>query len=359
MRYHPMNDNKSKLILITGLLIGLMYLPGQEPSNKEDPLFAADDLLQLEICYDINAFRKDKGEKRDYHPARLSYKDSLGRKVSLNVQIRVRGKFRRTQLKCQVPNFRIKFNKAETKDTLFDGQGNLKVVAHCRSKPKRYQYYTFNEYYIYKTYQLLSSFYYKVRLAHITYIDDKKDGKPFSQYAFFLENTKRMTKRLQVKRVKGKPELLGLLDQQAANIAAVFQFMVGNVDWDFRYDHNIILVQPGGRSKRIPIPFDFDQTGLVNPHYAVVDPRLNIKYVHQRLFRGFCTDLQVFEKTFGIFNQKREEILDIYRHSPYLPQKQKKRILKFLGEFFKIINNAKSVKRHFINNYRGRPFPKR
>jgi hypothetical protein len=354
-----MNSHIFKLFFTAGLLLFVYTLPGQGSSVNGDPLFASDDLLKLEMSYDINALRKDKGETRAYHPARLSYKDSQGRLVSLNIQIRVRGKFRRTVLKCQVPNFRIKFNPAETAHTIFAKQSKLKVVAHCRCKPKYYQLYTFKEYYVYKTYQLLSDMHYKVRLAQITYIDDQNDEKPFTQYAFFLENSKRMARRLKVKRVEAKPELLGLLDVEAANLTAVFQFMVGNVDWDFRHDHNIVLVQPVNQGKRIPIPFDFDQTGLVNPHYAIVDSRLNIKYVHQRLFRGFCKDLQVFEKTFNIFNQCREKILDIYRHSPYLPKKQKKRTIKFLQEFFKIINNPKLVKRKLINNYRGRPFPKR
>jgi hypothetical protein len=120
-----------------------------------------------------------------------------------------------------------------------------------------------------------------------------------------------------------------------------------------------VLVQPAAGGKRIAIPFDFDQTGVVNPHYARVDPRLNLRYVHQRLFRGFCTDLDIFMGTFKIFNQHRDEIYDIYRKSPYLAEKHKKRIVKYLNEFYKIINNPKLVKRWFINNYRGRPFPKR
>ena len=354
-----MKFKKQYLVLVNCLLLLFVGINGQATAGADDPLFTSDDILNLEISYNFNAFRKDKREKRGYHSARLSYTDSQGRMESFDVRIRVRGKFRRTQLNCRVPNFRIKFSPQQTANTLFAGQENLKLVAHCKRKPKHYQIYAFNEYYIYKTYQILSPLHYKVRLVRMTYIDNQNKVKPFSHYAFFLENSKRMAKRLKARRVKAGPNQILITDPYAANVAAVFQYMIGNSDWSFFAGHNMVYVIPAKRTKHFPIPYDFDQTGLVNPEYAKVDPRLNIKYVHERLFRGFNKDPRVFAATFKIFHQHKEEIINIYRNSPFLPDKQKKRIIKYLEEFYKIINNPKLVKRLLINSYRGRTFPKR
>ena len=46
----------------------------------------------------------------------------------------------------------------------------------------------------------------------------------------------------------------------------------------------------------IPLPYDFDMTGWVNPSYQVVNETLNISSVKDRKYRGFKRDVDVFNK---------------------------------------------------------------
>ena len=40
----------------------------------------------------------------------------------------------------------------------------------------------------------------------------------------------------------------------------------------------------------VPIPYDFDATGIVNPPYALPAAGLSIRNVRVRLYRGQCRD---------------------------------------------------------------------
>ena len=41
------------------------------------------------------------------------------------------------------------------------------------------------------------------------------------------------------------------------------------------------------QEKIIPLPYDFDMSGFINPSYAVVNETLGIKNIRDRKYRGF------------------------------------------------------------------------
>ena len=91
-------------------------------------LFEVNDILELTLVQNIKALKKDIDEDRSYHPALLSYMDHDNQKVTLNVSVKTRGKTRRNPKLCDSPPLAIKFNSAETKDTIFQKQKKLKIV---------------------------------------------------------------------------------------------------------------------------------------------------------------------------------------------------------------------------------------
>ena len=332
----------------------------QEPAAKKEPeLFESEEILDLDLEYDINKFKKDRGESRVYHPAKLSYVDSGGKRVTLDVQIRVRGKLRRTFLKCLVPPFKIKFDKSLTQNTLFEKQNKLKLVVHCKNKPKFYQAYALQEYLLYKIYNILTDISFRVRMARLTYIDSRKKEKSFTKYGFFIEEYKQMASRNNAKTVNIASIQPEQADFATSTLASVFEYMIGNTDWSIRSSHNVRLLTIGDNPKYFPVPFDFDQSGLIDAHYARPDLALSIRSVRERLYRGFCKDEAQFKRTFAIFHKHKEKIFSLFRNFSPLPDKIKKRNIKYLEGFYKIITTPKLVKRYFIDNYRGRPRPKR
>ncbi|MCP4220297.1 MAG: hypothetical protein GY765_37040 [bacterium] len=359
---------RRKIILIVLLCMSVCLAAGlsaqeekQEKidSNEVSRLFDSDEILDLVLEYEVNAFKKDRGPKRGYHKAKLSYIDQKGQTVGLDVQIKVRGKLRRQLLNCLVPPIKIKFDKTQTPGTLFEKQTKLKTVVHCKNSPKFFENYTKQEYLVYKIYNLLTDKSFRVRMARITYTDVKKKKEPFTKYAFFLESYKELAARIGGKTVKDEYITLEQANYDVSTLLSVFEYMVGNTDWSIRSVHNIKLVRVGDSKMFTPVPFDFDQTGLINAHYARPDELLTIKSVRERLFRGYCKKLVDFKRTFVRFKQKKKEILDLFRDFEPLSDSTRKRNLKYLESFYKIIDNPKLVKRYFINNYRGRPRPLR
>jgi hypothetical protein len=341
------------------LILTLIVCVGNHPNAQEnkDPLFDSDEILDLELTYDINTFRKDWGKNRKYHPAKVSYRDDQGNEVSLAVKIRVRGRLRRTneEFRCHVPNFKMKFNENQAENTIFESKRPLKLVLHCKRNSDEWQNYAINEYYAYRIFRILTDLSFKVRMARIIYVDSQKKVETFTKYGFFIENYKQMVKRIGAKPVKSIRVEWQQVDHPMATLNSVFQFMIGNTDWNILYCHNLRVVILKNRTKYTPIPYDFDMSGLVDAKYAAPHPDLRhfLPSVRIRLFRGFCKDLRQFERTFAIFNRHKEEILSLFRGSSLLTEKRKKRNIKYLEEFYKIINTPKLVKRHFINNYRG------
>lgn len=353
---------KTKYVNVSALAATLLLLTSFAlPVAAEGPekLFDSNDIIDLTLEYDIKIFGKDKGEKRRYHKAKLSYTGPDGNVISLDVRIRARGKLRRTFLKCLVPAFKMKLNKKQAKGTLFHGQKSLKLVTHCKNKPKRYEEFYVQEYLVYRVYNILTPVSYKVRMAKVTYVDSQKKEKTFTRPTFFIENTKKLAKRNNSKNTKLKQIQLIKTDYDTATLASVFQYMIGNTDWSIRAGHNVTRIVHNVNKKFYPIPFDFDLAGIIDADYARPDERFPIRSVRERFFRGHTKSLPQFHKIFAIFRKHKEEILELYRSYPLLSDKLKKRSIKYIESFYDIIDKPKLIKRYFIDNYRGRPLPKR
>ena len=110
----------------------------------------------------------------------------------------------------------------------------------------------------------------------------------------------------------------------------VFQYMIGNTDWSVPEFHNIKLMNADSmRVLPIPVPYDFDYAGAVATHYSVPHESLPITDVKQRLFRGFCRQPGMYEKVFSIYNDRKEDIYNVYRDSPFISEKDLKLTLKY------------------------------
>lgn len=314
-------------------------------------LFADDEILKLEIRGPISEIRHDRGKKKRYHPAQFIYFDRYKqREISLTVQIRTRGRFRRNPRNCNFPPLKIKFAKAEVRDTLFANQDNLKLVTQCQTNKDVYEQYLFGEYLVYKLYNLFTRRSLAVRLAHITY--QEPGEKSLTRYGFFIEKDTKMGPRNGMTLVdykKGKNYIINL--QQRSQLA-VFQFMVGNTDWAKFSDHNIIFYKPAYGRALISVPYDFDFCGIVNAHYAGPAPESGIKSFQDRVFQGYCRSRGEFRLLFNRFRAKRKQIMSLYRDFPLLTPEYRKYAVNYLKKFFDIINNPRLVKKYFYDGCR-------
>ena len=65
--------------------------------------------------------------------------------------------------------------------------------------------------------------------------------------------------------------------------------------------------------KRIPIPYDFDMSGLVNARYAAPPEHLPIRLVRTRFYRGLCQPPAVMDEALAHMLSKKDEIMAMYR----------------------------------------------
>ncbi len=338
-----------KLFCILFITISQIAFPQVEPKT----LFQSDKLLELTIATNLKSLMLDIDETRaQYHPASLSYFDQHNTPITLNIQIKTRGHFRRQKENCSFPPLRIKFVDPGLQNSLFQGQEKLKLITKCRMSNSKFEQFIIKEHLVYKAFNLITDFSFNTRMVKINYVDTEGRIKNFSTYAFFLEDKYDMAGRNNGKILSTQGIHQEAVDQRMMNELAVFQYMIGNTDWSVPKLHNIELVVINETVPLIAVPYDFDFCGIVNPPYTKPPEILPIQHVTERYYRGFCKTKEELDPVFLKFLDLKEEILGIYLKDSLLNSSEKKRIIKFIEGFYKIIENPDKREREFFENCR-------
>jgi hypothetical protein len=305
------------------------------------PLFESNELLEVIISFDMQAVTSDIEEDNQYHDALFSYLSPNDDTIHLQTHIRTRGNYRQDPDNCDFPPLRIDFSDAAVENTVFEQQSKLKLVTHCNNRKDYYEEYLLKEYLTYRLYNMFAEESFRVRLLHITYIDLSGKRESIQKYGFLLETAGKMAARngceeFDIKNVKQK-------DMQGDIMLklSLFQYMIGNTDWSVPGLHNIELIRPSPYLPPIAVPFDFDWCGLVNTNYAFPAPNLEIQSVRERLYRGICRTEQEYQAGIKLFKEKEQEIYSFCNNFTYLEQKERKHIVKYLKQFFFILDNPK------------------
>jgi hypothetical protein len=317
-------------------------------SKESEAFYSNSDALVLTFTTNIKRIRGDKSEKAPWRPATLSYTDASGKTVVVPTRIRTRGIWRLKN--CEFPPIRLDFNKEQTKGTIFQGIDKPKLVNYCRDDDN-YEQYIAQEAQLYRVYNLLTHASHRARLVKVNYVDSASGKTEASRAAIFLEEADIVAARLGGPVLKLKGAIAENLDPHHDALIGVFQYMIGNTDWSISGLHNVELIGlPDGNV--IPIPFDFDFSGVVDARYATVDPKLSVQRVRERLFRGYCVESEEYTKVFDLFKEKKDAIYGLYSDPTgkmVLRPKLVEETLKYFDEFYKTISDPRSAKREIIN----------
>jgi len=98
----------------------------------------------------------------------------------------------------------------------------------------------------------------------------------------------------------------------------------------------------------VPVPYDFDSSGLVNKPEALPALGLGIQNVRQRLYRGNCRELAEIEASFEPFQSRRAEITALFEREARLTKQQVDSALRYVGDFYKVLADPKRVQRDFL-----------
>jgi hypothetical protein len=150
------------------------------------------------------------------------------------------------------------------------------------------------------------------------------------------------------------------LAPDAITVFGLFHFMIGNTDWSLlkgRGDddccHNgLLLRRPDGLL--VIVPYDFDQAGIIDAHYALPAEGLDIRSVRERVYRGLCTGPVRLDRAVDHFNARRERIEAQFPASGEL-RRANRRALTYLEDFYGIINDEERRARWIEKQCRGDP----
>jgi hypothetical protein len=307
-----------------------------------ESLFDTDDSLTIKLTGDLSKLMNDRDDNPKSHPLILSYKAENGSEISISIQAKTRGHFRRTMGACTYPPLLLQFSKSDTlASSIFKEQRKLKLVVPCRGDD-----YIIREWLAYKIYNLVTPQSFRARLVTIELNDTKKKKITSPFYGMLLEEEQQMAKRnhdVLIKR-EVRPEQT----EPAAFIKmAVFQYLIGNTDWSVQYQ-NTKLVAADSNAVPVAVPYDFDQSGVVNTPYARPAQELEMSSVRERRYRGYCMeDMIRFDEAIALYNRIKPAIYKLYTDCPLLDAKYIKSTTQYFDEFYKTINDPAALKREF------------
>ena len=204
-------------------------------------------------------------------------------------------------------------------------------------------------------YNLITDKSFRVRLVKIKYEDTRGKVKPYSQYGFLLEDVDEMAARNKCVEVQGGKFLTESTDRKQMTLVYLFEYMIGNTDWSVPHFHNVKLIRGKNESSTtLPytVPYDFNNSGIVNASYALPQEELGIESVRVRLYRGFPRTMEELDAAISVFKKQQDKIEALISNCSWLNNKYKKEMSNYLEEFFKIIDSKSSVKYNFIDNAR-------
>jgi hypothetical protein len=317
----------------------------------ELPLFAADEVIDIVFEAPLNIIIKD-AEKRPEVDGIMRYTEDDGRVVTLNLTMTTRGKSRLKY--CGFPPLKINLKRSETKGTLFAGQNKLKVVTRCRTGDK-FERYLLQEFSIYGAFNVLSDRSFRVRMLNVTYVDTSGKRKDETHSSYFIETDKEVAARYGMEDRDIEKAQFSKLDPAHASKLSLFQYLIGNTDWSMTSGppgagcchNNKLIVTPGSESGWILLPYDFDQSGLINTSYSEPSEMLGIRSVRTRVFRGRCSNIDQLADTIVIFNERRAAI-EAQLLPAALEGKPRKTATKYIDEFYEIINDPKKLQKRII-----------
>ncbi|HEV8448847.1 MAG TPA: hypothetical protein VGQ44_18580 [Gemmatimonadaceae bacterium] len=310
--------------------------------------FESEEPLPITLTLNVKRIRGDKDDTAPWRDATITYTPpGASAPEVLPLKLKTHGIWRLNH--CDFPPIRLDFSKDNTKKTIFSGLNKPKLTNFCRDDDT-YERYVLQELQAYRIYWTVTHDSHAVRALKVTYVDSAS-GKPLTtRYAFIQEDPGRLSARLggKILDIKGA----GPGDTQAGKMVlmSLFQYLVGNTDWSISGLHNVELFARNDGTDPFPIARDFDFAGLVNARYATVDPRLKVRVVRDRLYRGYCVPNEEYSKAFAVFDAKKDAIYALYHDKvgSLLPADMVSESLKYFDDFYKTIDNPKNAKSDII-----------
>jgi len=338
---------KNLLLILCGLIP--IWVVGQDrPATKTDSLLKnnesifsylqQENILRVHFFGHLDALNRYE-EDKEKHKAKMVLLNAPSKKTSWKVKLEQRGKLRKDI--CKVKPLRIDFSKKQLTKRKLAAVDKVKMVVPC-DKTMGSSQQLLKEYLAYRLYNLLTEKSYQVQLLEATF-EDSLSQKNYEVYGFLLEPTKVMGFRNGVHVSKNTGNILEELYEKEYLLFSIFQYFIGNTDWNIARTHNVKFMESSGHKRTIPIPYDFDFSGIVNAPYATLDANLPIKDITERLFMGSYKEEALLKEVIQLFHDKKPLMKELVLGFEYLEEKERQNMWDYLEKFFIQTNNQNEL----------------
>lgn len=333
--------------IATLLFLVFSFVLNAQGNGKVSQLFLETTPLEMKLSYSNKELRKDTNDST-LIDTELKYKHN-GKWEQLSVRLRARGNFRRAE--CYFPPVKMKIKKSAAKGGLFEGNKSLKLVLPCMIESNMNDN-ILQEYLAYKLYEVISPYHFKTRRVKLSF--EEKKGKKIKTHeleGFLIEDDKLVAKRFDGKVFERFIHPLAM-DAQSSVENAFFQYLIGNTDFSVAYQHNGKLLYID--KKIIPLPYDFDMSGLVDASYATVNTTLGIKSVTDRVYRGFKRDESVMKAVREHYISKKNDMMAaIDAMAPeFDSSKELDATKEFVSSFYEVLGDDKKFTKQIVEKVR-------
>jgi hypothetical protein len=261
-----------------------------------------------------------------YFSGTLTTEEGIVRKV----EIKTRGKYRRKT--CELPPLKLKFSKkglvAEGLDTL----NEIKIIMPCYDNDRGDEL-VMKEYLAYRMFEKITPASVRARLIKINLKDThvEKGGKSF--YALLVEDEEELAARLKANPVDQYGIEPDSLNTNQAALTVMFNYMIGNTDWEIAMMRNVRLFQSFEGGKVFTIPYDFDFSGFVSAPYSSPSSESGLKTVRDRFLMSSGLKPESLKRAAKILKNLSPELIEICKLKQ-LDRDEQNNIIAYLQIFF-------------------------
>jgi hypothetical protein len=286
-----------------------------------------DEVVKMTLEADLTTILENRKQDQ-YYPATLTTDDDK----SFKIEIKLRGRYRRKI--AEIPPLKIKFKKKDLKAQGFDTLNEIKLVLPVYDNALGDEL-VIKEYLAYRMFEKLTSACVRARLVRLT-IRDMHVEKERKVYAIMVEDEEETTARMhgtEVEQYGISPD--SLIMNQAA-LVSIFQYMIGNTDWDIPMLRNVRLIKSAETGKILVIPYDFDFSGLVSAPYASPSSDSGLKTVRDRFMMANGIKTEHLKRALKTVKTVQEDLYDICR-TKHLSRTASDGMINYLEAFFRQI----------------------
>ena len=283
---------------------------------------------------DLTSILEDR-RKEEYTPAILI--TPTGK--SYTVKVLPKGKFRRK--KAEVPPLKIKFPKKTLRTDGLDTLNEIKLILPCYDSRDGDELLA-KEYLIYKMFEHLTQNCVKARLIQIELRDSHVEKTRKAMLGILVEDNEETAARLNGVEVEQYGLPMDSLQLSQAAMVAMFQYMIGNTDWDIAMVRNVRLIRPRQAEGILVMPYDFDFAGLVGAPYASPASESGLQSVLDRFLMANGIPKEDLRRAAQTLVDAKEDLYDIC-HSKYLTRNTSNGLKSYLDTFFDSIDKNLDV----------------